>query len=193
MPRLRLTLAASGAAALLLSACAGGGGPTVITHETLGINYSADYLREAQSYDAVPIEVVGAPDAARQDTYDEVVLDAFRTSGRTNAVSWTLPPAGGDAPYRMVVLTNPAGNLTGNAVCRGDTRTQEASNGTVRTLLAFCLGDRRSITSLRARKSGITGVDDPALKNLFQQATVSLFPLIDTNRGRDADDGGDFF
>jgi len=175
------------AAVGLLAACAGG--TTVISNEYRSSTYDPKVLNYPAGKGRLYTEVVGHPFGGPDDALAARVLSTFEKAHFGNPVPLTTDPAqveksGG---YRLVALFDPAIDINYGDVCAGNRKQQPASGGETTVLLTYCLGNK-AITSVRARQSGLGGVDDPAFEGFLAQASSALFPP----RPEERQDRGDF-
>ena len=160
---------------------------TTTTHVDRSGSYSPRLVYAASKYDAVKMDVAGNPFPGSGAAFSRVVYDAVSTTSVARPIPLTLGQGDPDSGYRMIVVANPASRFDRHAACRGERRHADRTGGSVELLMTYCLW-QRSITSLRARRDGVTGPGDPALHDMVQQAMVQMFPPIDETRHG----GGDF-
>jgi hypothetical protein len=168
--------AALALAALSLTACAGGT-PSVVDRPFISPNYSRSLVIGANQYDSTKLEVVGQPFGESRATVAQQTLDAVGQVGLLSTIALTTGDAPPRNPYRLIVQYAPGRYLTHRQVCAGDRATEGENDGRqVRVMLTYCLRDD-PIVSLRARKGGINGIDDPAFGRFVRDvATVAFSP-----------------
>ena len=103
-----------------------------------------------------------------------------------STVAFTAEPV--EARYRqfqVVMAFDPTTAVSADAVCRAaDSQPPVSREGGVMTILAaFCLsGD--SLGGVTVRGPAPSGLGDPAYREMVRPAVASLFPAVDTERGR---------
>lgn len=188
MKQLRTTAAAVLAAGALALAGCGASGVTVITQDRTTGNYSTSFVNQARGYDAVHLDVVGTGLGASQDDYGAAVLDVVRTTGKTRSIPWTLEEPPGSSPFKLVVVADPAAGTNGYDACQGGASSASEQGGTHSMLFAYCLGETKLLSTVTARRAGLTGVDDPGFRSMVRQSVTTLLPLQDEDSGPDAAD-----
>lgn len=94
-------------------------------------------------------------------------------------------PQAGDG-YRVVLVFNPARNLSGAAICRGDTPvTPPAAGAPVRATAAYCVGDRY-YSQVAGSGPAVTSAADPAFRRFGSHLLDTLLPVEQPDRRPDA-------
>lgn len=165
----------------------------LITRAYISPTYSPTVINSAARYDILPVEVAGTPFSGNNTRLAEAVVSAIRNVG--SVANLPFAPAGDHpspkTPYRMVVLFDAAPDISHYNVCNGS-RKRDAAGASVRMMLTLCLG-KDVVTSLRARRKGLTGPEAPDFRRFVKNATAALFPRRDETRGDGSRDDDDFF
>ncbi len=167
-----------------LAACAGG----AVDSPYLG-SYDPTMLHYAAGKGDMYTQIVGNPFTAPKDKVESVVTSTMYGSHfGPNLRFNTVRDPDNSSPYRVVVMFNPAPDLTPAALCRDSRQTSREASDTLRVMFAFCSGDYRE-TSVTGRVTGVSDPNNAAFRGLIRQMTTQLFPLHnpDTNGG-----GADF-
>jgi len=179
---------------LSLAACESPGTDMILS-DYIAPTYNPTLLNAAARYDAVPVEVTGNPFGGDKERLTRVIADSVRETPLASRIPFAPATAAMTAPYRLVVIFDPARNLGFASVCeRGSRRQAETPGPGLRMMMTYCLG-RDAITSLRLRHGGFDGAegpDTPAFRRLVQNATAALFPPRTEIRGNNGDGDGFF-
>ena len=104
----------------------------------------------------------------------EQVGDSLKVVAGIDAFT-TTPPAGSVSPYRLVVLFNPARNARPERLCSDSNQPTAAAPDRVAVMMAFCSSDYR-ISSTVGSRGGVSGVEDPGLRDLLASTVSVLLP-----------------
>ena len=171
----RHAIMATAAAALLAAGC-NSSGFTVVRPVTHDYAYTPQFVNSLAQYGAVPTEVIGNPFDARKERLDEVVTQTARNAHFGQDLNFTTsPPADSISPYRLVVLFNPARNARPERLCSDSNQPTAAAPDRVAVMMAFCSSDYR-ISSTVGTRGGISGVEDPGLRDLLASTVTVLLP-----------------
>ena len=168
-----------------LTACAGGAVDSPYTG-----TYDPSMLRYVAGKGALYTQIVGNPFSASKDQVESVVTGTmFGAHFGPDVRFSTKRDPDNTSPYSVVLLFNPAPSVTATQLCEApDPQLATAASGQTRVMLAFCSSGYRE-TSVTGRISGVTDPDDAALRALFRQMTMQLFPP----KNLDLIDGGPDF
>ena len=181
------------AGAVVLGACSSNG-PVIIDRTYVTQTYSRSRGVGANQYDSTKLEVLGRPFGAPAETVEARVQEHVQPIGLLDTINLTTGEADPRSPYRLIVQFAPARNANHFRVCEGQRTTRpDADWETVALMMTYCLGDD-PITSLHARRTGITGINDPKFGHLLRQAAKTAFmPGHEALKaGSDGGNGGGF-
>jgi len=173
----------------VLAACASQRG-IVMTRSYIAPTYGPTILNSAGKYDGVKLEVVGNPFAAPDEAVHAATAEAIRTTGFASRLPLTTGEADPRSPFRLVALFSPAIDINFDDICYGSRKQAATPPEKTELMLTYCFGEG-ALTSLRARRGGIAGPDDPRFESFVRNATAALFPPRDETAGDGRDD--DFF
>jgi len=172
---------------LMLAACASQRG-IVISRDHIAAIYGPTILNSAGKYDGVKLEVVGNPFAAPEAAVHAATAEAIRTTGFASRLPLTTGDADPRSPFFLVALFSPAIDINFDDVCYGSRKQAPTPPETTELMLTYCFGES-ALTSLRARRGGIAGPEDPRFDSFVRNATAALFPPRDETAGDGRDDG----
>jgi hypothetical protein len=160
------------AGALLLAGC--GSVPTVTTDS--GVGNTRQVLTERAEQGPVLAAVVGNPYAMDEARLDGMVTDAMAAGITGLGVDFTTDPSqAAAAEPRLVVVLDPAGDPSGDAVCRNPTLVQTQPAGEeLQVLAAFCDG-ADALGSVVAQDT-VGGPTDRRFQRLLWRTASALFP-----------------
>ncbi len=160
-----------------LTACAGGAVDSPYTG-----TYDPSMLRYVAGKGALYTQIVGNPFNASKDKVESVVTGTmFGAHFGPDVRFSTKHDPDNTSPYSVVLLFNPAPNVTEIQLCADpDPQLAMAASGQTRVMLAFCSSGYQE-TSVTGRISGITDPDDAAFRALIRQMTMQLFPPKNPN------------
>lgn len=162
--------------ALLAAAC--GGANVRLTQQEVSPSYKAGEFGYAGARGAIRVIVAGDGFGADAASLGKAVTDAMRGrhwGPRTNFT--TLDHLGTRPSYRVVMMFNPAPTMVGMRLCREDPATLPVvrpADGMV-LFSAFCRGGE-TMTEIKGRIAGASGLDNPGFGELVGQVTHALFP-----------------
>ncbi len=151
--------------------------------------YTPTVLNYAATQGGMLTEVVGNPfEQDSQEQLERTITRAMATSHFGPELPFiTTPPEDFASPYRVVVVFDPAQNISEYKVCRYESEPAAArKNGIVRVHAVLCANEK-PLTAISGRVGGIESPGDPRFRRLISQMSLLLFPPYDPN-GRD---GGD--
>jgi hypothetical protein len=162
--------------ALLAVSC--GGAIVRLTQQEVSPSYKAGEFGYAGARGAIRVIVSGDGLGADPPALDKAVTEAMRGrhwGPRTNFT--TLDHPGIRPSYRVIMMFNPAPTMVGMRLCREDPASLPVVPATQGIVLfsAFCRGGE-SMTEIKGRVAGATGLDNPAFAELVGQVTHALFP-----------------
>jgi hypothetical protein len=134
-------------------------------------------LRYVAGKGALYTQIVGNPFNASKDKVESVVTGTmFGAHFGPDVRFSTKRDPDNTSPYSVVLLFNPAPNVTAIQLCEDPgPQLATAASGQTRVMLAFCASGYRE-TSVTGRISGVTDPDDAAFRGLIRQMTMQLFP-----------------
>lgn len=191
--RHRACLSTIAVSAAVLGACAGND-PVTIDRTYVTHVYSRSLVVGANQYDSTKLEVVGQPFGAPAERVQARVRESIQGIGLLDTIDLTTGRADARSPYRLIVQFAPARDLNHFRVCKGQRKTRSDARGApVSLMMTYCLGDD-PVTSLRARRGGISSLADPRFDDLLRQAAkVAFMPGHEALRaGPDGGNGGSF-
>jgi len=160
------------AGALFLAGC---GSVPSVTSDT-GVGNTREVLADRAEQGPVLAVVVGNPYGIDEDRLDGMVTQAMAAGISGLGVDFTTSPGEAAAPEpRLVVLLNPAGDPSGNAVCRSPTAAPTAPAAEdLRVLAAFCDG-ANALGSVTGQDT-VAGPTDRRFQRLLWRVAGALFP-----------------
>ncbi len=155
-----------------------GGAIVRLTQQEVSPSYKAGEFGYAGARGAIRVIVAGDSLGADPLALGKAVTDAMQGrhwGPRTNFT--TLDHPGVRPSYRVVMMFNPAPTMVGMRLCREDPSTLPIVRPVDEIVLfsAFCRGGE-SMTEIKGRIAGATGLDNPAFAELVGQVTHALFP-----------------
>ncbi|QQP91420.1 hypothetical protein IGS68_09530 [Skermanella sp. TT6] len=169
------------AAVLLLAGC---GGSRVVS-DTPSTAYSPLEFSAAAGGRDLMTEVVGNPFGMDRAAFGTSVTDLMQNQHFGPATRFTTTPGdSADPRYKVVMVFNPAENVANPQICGGrPIATDDRPGQPIRLQAAFCRGG--TLTSTNGWAPALSSPQDPAFRSLISDATFSLFPVRDPNRGGD--------
>ncbi len=155
-----------------------GGAIVRLTQQEVSPSYNAGEFGYAGARGAIRVIVAGDGLGADVASLGNAVTDAMRGRHWGPRTNFTTQDHPGIRPsYRVIMMFNPAPTMVGMRLCREDPAKLPVVPATQRIVLfsAFCRGGE-SMTEIKGRIAGATGLDNPGFTELVGQVTHALFP-----------------
>ena len=169
------------AAAIGLSACTA---IVIDSYPRSPIGYSGGDFEFATPNGAIVTEVLGNPFSGQQNVFANRVRSLLKNQvGDFPTTFVSKPGANTTPPYRIIVVFNPRGNASYNAICEDANQTPDTTKGkgTLSVSMVFCDGQKLK-TGTRGRVSGVDSPNDPQFTALVQQVANTLIPPFGQQR-----------
>lgn len=171
---------------VFVAACAGG--VSLSLHE-IDNSYNPGEFAYAGAGRDLRVIVVGVPFEGDYPEFGKTVTDAMQGQHWGQRPNFTTTPgASARNSYRVVMLFNPPRDLNGMRLCDQPAATLPSLEPGDAVVLygAFCR-EKKSLTEIKGRASGIGSPNDPLFRELVGRVTNGLFP---PSRDLDRDRGG---
>jgi hypothetical protein len=173
-------LAVLAAGALLAAACAG---QSTIYNNMLSGGYRPYVFGYAAGRRDLTTVIVGNPFDIDKAQLDSRLVEMLNESPNfLQPTHFTTTPGPSARPqYRAVFLLNRQSVLPGVA-CRAPDKVPAADLGATTRLMAVFCQQGGYLSTVTGELQGVTGIDDPRLRQLVRQMVPLLFPPVDPTR-----------
>jgi hypothetical protein len=169
-----------------LGACSGSGSGVSVSSEDYAVQYDYDEFRAAADGRDFPVLIAGNPfpDLAADEVSRRLlpVMQANRPRPRL-----TFTP-GQRSSYRLVLVFDPASDVTAAKACKGDTRTGTHVAGRIAMFAVYCRGDLPM--SQAVGRTTATRPEDPSMGQLFRDVFQTVFTDAQINQPNQGYPGG---
>jgi len=166
----------------VLAGCAGNTTPVI--SNTSRTNWDPKTLTYAASKGGMPVEIKGAAFAGDQPGMDKAVTAGLgRSLNNVRLPFFTERPEGYTAPYRVVMLFNPAEGAALQHLCARDLPSQGPAGDRVNVTAAYCAADKM-VTRVSGHVAGVESPQSPGFRTLVTNVGLGLF--LSGNRDQDA-------
>jgi hypothetical protein len=174
----------SAVAALALASCARSDG--IRTVSAMDDRYDSDDYNHEATIKPIPVVVRGTAFGLDQKALEATITKNMQGADWGGHTNFTTTPGPDDAKiFSFVMLVNGPANATAASLCRDPSKapasTQALPQGQVRLLGGLCRYDQ-NMTEVTGQIDGVTGPDDPKLKNLIVAAMMELTTPMTTQR-----------
>ena len=164
-------MAAVALALPLLGACTGSG--VIVSSEDYAVPYDYNEFRAATDGKDFPVTIAGNPfpDLGSQDV-SRRLLPVMQANKPRPRLTFTLGPRS-PSPYRLVMVFDPANDMSAAKACKGDTRVGTHAAGRVVLFAVYCRNDLPMSQAIG--RTSAASPEDPVVGHLFRDVFQTVF------------------
>ena len=159
--------------ALFLTAACAQDGLTVVRPAQFDYAYERDFQNSVARYGDVPTLVLGNPFDEPIGEVEQAVTAALKGSYFGPELSFAPVEPETEAPYRLLVVFNPAPGARADKVCEKSDQPLEPSEDGVTVMMALCASTYR-VSSTVGYNASVQKPEGPAFEGLMQRTLSTL-------------------
>ena len=163
------------ASALLLTAACAQDGLTIVRPVQFDYAYIPTFQNNVARYGEVPTLVLGNPFDEPIGEVETAVTDTLKGTYFGPELTFTPAEPGTEAPYRLLVIFNPAPGARPDKACAKSDQPLEPSGKGVSVMMVLCASTYR-VSSTVGYNASVEKPKGPAFEGLMQRTLATLLP-----------------